>query len=1603
MPITLSIDPFYNTVNGWEKAANQYYRLNSDVLEKTQQFEFTVIIEASGDTRDILNLRYFFPIGRDINRRGKKYRVNIQFISKQNINEKSWIIQDLERIAALLSASEVMSVCFDKESKTAWFTSEGYTKVHEDTSSRASFPYDLISTIIANSKVTYTKDYLNSDGTSNQFQHAEKIFESINIQIDNNSTPNRLIGTLIIREVDSYREFANVEKSIKKEISSNKTKPVISFRYICQYAKRNFVSEIFPITMIENPTSINFQRTLKAYEKYFADPQKYQGTQKDSLSAYQKTIISSQLCRKIQRLTKYESDLVKAIFYFILRNHLDRKEIFNLGLSKRVELNDIVIRKAFADAKTYAEGIYQIIENSCLYSFGKCAYFGMRIHNANRNASMSDFQNESQVRLRLSDKYSICIDNNTSNIFNGNRYADFLELYVIDNAANQIGIIPNFNGRIKKNGSRIRSVTEIFEETEEDYLKRHSDLAEYYLTHYGLRWFKKIISKNNGYIIVVSPSGSRTTVYTGSKNSPDSSTRFIPKKVYYTESSVLLPLSYEWQRQSKDNRITYRSLFGNTVNTDEITFQQADIDNAILSAGENKKEKINLLYQYIVMFSSPYLYFVVDNKLNPSNIEILAKSIFKYVFQTYHKQNDRKLLMVFDFRNRKDLINEFVRIFSVFYDKIGKNRYMSGVQIALASERETSANHHINEINFILGGINYASAYATANIFLYYNSKSTAPFIPLLEYLTREQPELKQNNNESEDNTAIDIFPFDLYLKDETGKSWFIKKMDVLMNQDIRNTPYGCKISNTHINISSRIHLNTFFEAELLFHNIAIVYRFAYLIAQKIITSISEKGTTDNDLLIVGYENYSSVLIQQIAFWVKNTRKLKNNPKTAIIVTGESGLPEVSYCDTRQSEKRICCYTVIPIGTTFSTIYRLHHDIQNLLAKNAIFMDNFAVVSVCDEMNGNRELQNHPLVLKYWKNILSDRIILQPETNSDEEVSVYYLILAESRWYDNETCEICRTNLPLIQADKTSTLPSAIFELTNSNRQFLLPTNNLKLFKPQFNRSKGEASPMVLYSHLYRGNNHYQFYFRFQEFVAKYSEKITKWAESLTIDNDAYNIVVSPLSVSNAQFLKIILDNVFSSSLRLLHIDINNTYKEDIRAKFSYISSDYKAIKELNNNAKIHFYYIDDSIVTGQSINRARMFLKMLIDESDLSIDSPFYFKKIILLINRSSHETVNTFVENANRDLYAFCNISIPSYNTNSNFCPGCAIERKYELLKKRSASTMLRVEFDRLAKKQEPRTPDEYEAWLKKQIIENNSYFSMLREFLYALPDNAQAFDKNLRKQVINYLDNYYQNQIDSQDILTVLSAEHTLTNFFDSINANDIYREKISNLVRFLVAQRAYIRLITMNNAYESLQGIAKEQSPFDTEAINKRIKDKIWKLLENSEDNDTIISYIKVISREHLATYYHIRYAAMEVMIELLDAFIDDEKNASPHASEIVERFKSSLNNFNPRKYQAVIIIAHRLAMLQSSALLRYDTVNKTICFFEDERKYFADLIKNHAPENKSLLLHRVPSQEQLVKQYVKSLKVTTMLDKDDKMCNNLLTLYENLKEVKNEHK
>ena len=448
---------------------------------------------------------------------------------------------------------------------------------------------------------------------------------------------------------------------------------------------------------------------------------------------------------------------------------------------------------------------------------------------------MSDFENEQKTRQMLYDKYSA--GRKVNNIFNGSKYNYYIEFFVIDCAIDSgskeiDGILDTFN---KDRMLKIESIEELIALTEANF----NDKEKYYTEHYGLRWFDKIVNKNHGIIHILSPvdHGKDISLYI-SEGGTIGSDAYRKGSTYFTEYNVLIPLSYspESHANKESAKSKIKMLDRPDVVLEPLAPKKVPANDNIYNL-DKKSDKIDFIYNDIIeSIYKDNCIAQLDCKDMPFGmVEITAKAVFKSIFLKRNGKNSNPIYISVDFGTFKERIAEFVRIFSIFYDKSGDNGYMENVQIALCGKDEM---YNVNKVYFVIAGKNLRSAYETASKFFYYDSYYMAENMYILDYLVSSS---KDKNSADDTNVEeLQIVPFDIFLS-EGKNSWFLKHMSSILNTKITDKNNGCKIVGTHVRISSRIHLEDFYEAEHLFHNEGNVYRFAMLIANDIISSHQEE------------------------------------------------------------------------------------------------------------------------------------------------------------------------------------------------------------------------------------------------------------------------------------------------------------------------------------------------------------------------------------------------------------------------------------------------------------------------------------------------------------------------------------------------------------------------------------------------------------------------------------------------------------------------------------------------------------------------------------------------------------------------------------------
>lgn len=1284
-----------------------------------------------------------------------------------------------------------------------------------------------------------------------------------------------------------------------------------------------------------------------------------------------------------------------------------------------------ILQRIYLSICSFSEGVFQLIENTCLHSDTHSGFLSTKIHSTAllQSKSMSDLIKSAQNVDKLRSKYQTSPESVENPL--GARY--HLEIRIND--ISDSGIVDTYFEKHKNafDSKDNLSLKDFFEDTNNiiDAIKPNNcERKDIVINHYGLRLLNRIIRANNGDFTVTSIAEKVIHIYSLNKKSE------IEKQTYGTEYSILLPLtlqSYENLSDSTRNSFVKNQLFS----------MQSDIKAMItvcpneVNDKKEKKDNISAIYQSITdsikakmlgdaNFDLGKQIVCIDFKnYNVSEIELAAKALMQLIAEIHFKESNQEKTHIANFAllfgdNCELKIYEFVRMFSVFYTKSGMcdnnitakknskddgiNEWMQGVQIALCSSDNYIGKEKFNAVNFVIAGSNIESARLTALSYVYYNSSISLKYISAVRYFTRIQGNVKN----AKKNRKIEIpslVPFDLFLSgSETdakklcinkNNSWFIEQIKNVINTPIQNAEYGCKNEDIHIKIGSKIHISDFYEAELLFHNIANIEKFAFLLSSQI---IKNQTSGKRNILLIGYESYSESLIlkikdnlsmhpnvDKISYAIYYKEITENGYKEAL--TNLENIEDVFIADAE-------IVSVMPIGTTLSTVHKIKNVLlrkcdENISDKISLQWQkgkHFVILAIRDSKKTTSE-NISPQESKYWEKTENNVIILKNETfnETSPKTQVQYLIEALTDWQDASICTYCLFNdeikhVPedyidaqiLVDVDKTSTIPCSIFRLKKNNKSgydaFLSDKTTSMLMDKKNNARFEQMKDCIVYSHLYVNHNHFQYYFDTQKYYRKVKNHTDKdidainWLKNVekklrSKTDNAFNIIVSPLKQTNSEFLNDVEKYVFNHNIRFLHFTLEDSYREEIRAKFSYIAEEYKQIKRINRNNKVNIFFVDDAITTGKTFQRARNYIRMLLNESEIFNNAEKLFEAVIILLNRNSYDSICNYVSNPNDDLFAYVHVAISAIKASNGFCPLCRTAEQFQLLKKRSSENDMRMEFDRLVNKQKKRTVEEYKKWLDNEIEYRHGYFSWFKQWIYVYGnqlanekdeiDKAKEFIKkiyttvfgeNKNKQTLEFWNSlsliklkYIFSLEEATDITDDLFAFSKRYN--DQIrllkeNVKDINRldiERCKRLIRsYAIPQRDYLRTYCSHRINLATEVVFKKldsnsmRSDINNETVNVLLElfnsdcgyhNDISKfntcsdilsakanedIITNAQKIDLLISYIKISSRPLPARYHNIEQAIYTIITAFCVAMLEESSRTGNIIEQIAKK-------------------------------------------------------------------------------------------------------------------
>ena len=634
------------------------------------------------------------------------------------------------------------------------------------------------------------------------------------------------------------------------------------------------------------------------------------------------------------------------------------------------------------------------------------------------------------------------------------------------------------------------------------------------------------------------------------------------------------------------------------------------------------------------MASNESIIYFSANNISLTMIELFCKAIMIYIAQ--RDRNSNKYIMITDCSPSHFV--EITRMFALYYDKQGHNSFMKNTQIFLSGVKEGE--------EFLISGANLSEVIGRTEKLAF--ARCVHP-----ECLTILKNMLKYRIKEVTPNETVNIVPFDMINYEKNKITLFERSLKTVLNKDVQSREFGCKIEDLHVRIGSKIHIRTFYEAELLFHNNYYTSRFSYWILNQI--RENEKIEKTKPITLVGYENYSEMLLNEL-----QTMLIETGYQSEYIVYEQKAQEKFRSGKSIEEYRNTQFVFIVPINSTTST----HVKLSGFLKKS---IRNALKTKLHEKDYGSYEFErtvNYGVILissrtnnEYWKKE-KEHIVISSINNE----RMYYYIEVESAWSDPLDCKDCFPDedylkeVPLVETNKESVVPMHAIGLRGGPERGVIWK-----FSSEEKKQMRELSNFLVYDHVERNGNHYSYYFsteKLWEFPAVRAN-IQKWLKScrkkFTEKNKkVYDIIVAPLHPSNAAFVEEVNRSLFSSAALVLHFDVNKEYRTNIRAKYSNIQQLYDNLSNDQEESIINFHYVDDTIISGQTFYRTKSLIRSLILQKENNSVKINIFKSIVVLINRMSKASIINYIDQP-EFFIAYFNLNISSMRVIGDACVLC------------------------------------------------------------------------------------------------------------------------------------------------------------------------------------------------------------------------------------------------------------------------------------------------------------------------------------------------------------
>ena len=487
----------------------------------------------------------------------------------------------------------------------------------------------------------------------------------------------------------------------------------------------------------------------------------------------------------------------------------------------------------------------------------------------------------------------------------------------------------------------------------------------------------------------------------------------------------------------------------------------------------------------------------------------------------------------------------------------------------------------------------------------------------------------------------------------------FERHLRTLFETDLEdNEKFGVKYQG-HVMLGNTIHLETYYQGELLFDNNYYRDCLAIILARQL-------AQKKEDLFLVGFKKYSEGLIHRVK------ELLGDQVKGSYIYYGEEEIHKLNP----EKKKWVI---VIPLGSTLKTFNKVESFLRRNSGDNLDNILRFSFfVSRDAETDGSieKEFGWSEVVDKPKEQDLRYIEILGDEPYPQKK-KIFYFMLLKSRWHAAWDCEICREKDELLLDTKSDSLVLDTklgfpYNMKVEGEEVYLSLYDEKGIRKEYK----VMADYAMTGHYERSGNHFKYYLETKSFFEEYvieNKQFNAWIEylqnSVVKKSEGYvNILLVPEHGTNEQFVREISNKVFKSNSIIIHENFEQEFYSDFEKKYSY----------LTKLKKIHYIFVDDCLNTGSTWRK--VFSLVMRAQGDNSTAK----HTIISLINRLDYQ--NKLLLSTNRvNHYSFMEISIPTIKEQDGNCWMCEEYQKLSWLKQESLCVRMQIYYGSVLKNQE------------------------------------------------------------------------------------------------------------------------------------------------------------------------------------------------------------------------------------------------------------------------------------------------------------------------------